>query len=76
VSDKRLILTVGTGLALLIGWRALRTGTDPIPQLAGTGAVTLALLFAAEAAPKLASGFAVLLAVAFALNYQQTGGNK
>lgn len=71
MNPKRTIWTVVFGASLLVGYRAFRTGTDPIPQLAGVGTAGIMLLFLAEPAPKLASGFAVLMALTLALNWDQ-----
>jgi hypothetical protein len=68
MTPKRTIWVVVFGAGMLTGYRALKTGTDPIPQLAGIGAAGIILLFLAEPAPQLASGFAVLLAITLALN--------
>lgn len=70
MNPTRTIWVVIGGAGLLTGWRAIRTGTDPIPQWAGIGAAGVMLLFLAEFAPKFASGFSVLLGITFALNYQ------
>lgn len=70
MSDKRIIWTVVFGASALTGWRFLRTGADPIPQLVGIGAAGIMLLVTAEFAPKLGSGLAALMGVAFALNWQ------
>lgn len=69
VNPKRTIWTVIFGASMLTGYRALTTQSDPIPQLAGIGAAGIMLLFLAEPAPKLASGFAVLMAITLALNW-------
>lgn len=67
--SKRTIWVVIGGSGVLVGWRALRHGVDPIPQWAGLGAAGVILLFLAEPAPKLASGFATLLGISLALNW-------
>jgi len=71
MSEKRIIWTVIGGAAILVGWRSIRTASDPIPQLAGVGAAGIMLLFTAEIAPKLGSGLAVLMGIALALNWEQ-----
>lgn len=73
MDEKRVIWVVIAGTALLTGWKAIRTKSDPIPQLAGIGATGVILLFMAEAAPKLASSFAVLFGVAYAYGYEPSG---
>ena len=72
MSEKRTIWAVIGGAAVLTGYRTLRTGSDPIPQLAGIGAAGVMLLFVAEITPKFASGLAVLMGVAFAYSWQPT----
>lgn len=72
MNEKRVIWTVVAGTAMLTVWRAVRTTTDPTPQLAGIGATGVMLLFMAEVAPKLASGFAVLFGLAYALAWEPT----
>lgn len=83
MNPKRTVWVVIAGSGILVGYRALKTGSDPIPQLAGIGAAGLILLFGAEIAPKLASGLAVLLGISLALNWDNpnltspgTGGRK
>lgn len=71
MSDKRIIWSVIGGTSILVGWRTIRSGNDPIPQLVGIGGAGLMLLFAAEIAPKLASGLAVLLGISFALSWEK-----
>lgn len=71
MSEKRIIWTVVGGASLLVGWRTIRTGSDPIPQLVGIGAAGIMLLFTAEIAPKLASGLAVLLGISLAYNWDK-----
>lgn len=72
MDPKRTVWTVIFGAGLLVGYRSLKEGNDPIPQLAGIGATGVILLFLAEPLPKVASGFAVLMGVALALNWDQT----
>lgn len=72
MDPKQTVWTMIGGTSLLVGYRALRDGVDPIPQLAGIGATGIILLFVAEAAPKLAAGFAVLVGITFALNWDIT----
>lgn len=67
--SKRAIWVVIGGGSVLVGWRALRRGVDPIPQWAGLGAAGVILLFLAEPAPKLASGFAILVGISLAMNW-------
>lgn len=69
MKSKRAIWIVIVGGGLLVGWRSLKEGVDPIPQWAGLGAAGTILLFLAEPAPKLASGFAVLIGISMALNW-------
>ena len=76
MDDKRIIWTVLFGAAALTGWRHIRTGSDPIPQLAGIGATGIMLLITAEFAPKLGSGFAILLAITLALNWDTLPSTK
>jgi hypothetical protein len=76
MNPTRTIWAVIFGAGLLTGYRALRTGSDPIPQWAGIGAAGIMLLFLAEVSPKLASGFSVLLAISLALNYNQLEATK
>lgn len=83
MNPKRTVWTVVFGAGALVGYRALKTGGDPIPQLAGIGAAGVILLFLAEPAPQLAAGFAVLLGISLALNWDNpaltspgTGGRK
>lgn len=72
MKEKRLIWMMVLGTSGLTVWRSLRTKTDPIPQLAGIGAAGVMLLFASEINPKIASGFAVLMSLAFALAWEPT----
>jgi len=71
MSEKRIVWTVIGGASILVGWRTIRTGGDPIPQLAGIGAAGIMLLFTAEIAPKFASGLAVLLGISLAYNWDK-----
>lgn len=72
MNETRLIWTVIIGAAGLTVYRSIRETNDPIPQLAGIGATGAMLLLMAEVQPKLASSFAVLIGIVFALNWEQT----
>lgn len=71
MSETRIIWLAIAGTSGLTVWRAIRTQTDPIPQLAGIGVTGVFLLMIAELQPKLASGFAMLFGIAYALNWDQ-----
>lgn len=72
MNEKRIIWAVVTGTGLLVGWRTVRTGNDPVPQLAGIGATGVILLLTAEVAPKLASAIAVLVGISFTFGWVPT----
>lgn len=57
------------GATILVGYRALTDGYDPIPQLAGLGAAGVILLFLADPFPKFAGSLATLLGVSLVLNW-------
>lgn len=72
MNPTRLIWTVIVGTSGLTVYRAIREKSDPIPQLAGIGTTGAILLLLGEIQPKFAASFAVLLAIVFAVNWDQT----
>ena len=66
---SRTVWTVLGAVSILVGYRAVTDGYDPIPQLAGIGASGIVLLFLADPFPKFAGSLAMLLAVSLALNW-------
>lgn len=73
MDGKQTVWAVIGGASLLVGYRALNEGYDPIPQLAGIGASGVILLFMADPFPKLASSFAILMGLTLALNWDNIG---
>lgn len=72
MKEKQTVWIVIFGAGALVGYRALREGNDPIPQLAGIGTAGVILLMLAGPAPKLASGMAVLMGISFVFGYTDT----
>jgi hypothetical protein len=70
MDGKQTVWVVVGATSILTGYRALTTGFDPIPQLAGIGASGVILLFLAEPAPKFAASLAVLMGLTLVLNWE------
>lgn len=68
MTPTRTIWTVIAGTSLITGYRALRDGHDPIPQIAAIGTAGVILLFVAGPLPKVASGLSVLIGISFVFN--------
>ena len=69
MDSKKTVWSVIGAAGLLVGYRAIKDGYDPIPQWAGIGATGVILLFLAEPLPKFAASLAVLMGLTLVLNY-------